>query len=384
MALHYGADAVYLAGPEYGMRASAGNFGEAQLPLAIKLCHDKGVRVHVACNTLPREDELSRLPAYLELLSYAGADALIVADLGVISLAKKYAPKAELHVSTQFGVVNSETCKALFGLGASRAVLARELSLQEIREIRKNSPPELELEAFVHGAMCVSFSGRCLLSNYMANRDANRGECAQPCRWKYHLVEEKRPGDYYEIIEDGGSFILNSQDLRMIEHLPELMEAGVTSFKIEGRMKSAYYAAVITNAYRHAIDEALAGLPLSPAWLRETEMVSHREYCTGFYFGTAAQHYSRTDSIYFAGGDVCAVVEECDGEGNALLTQRNKFSVGDALELVTNDGEPVSFTVDAMRSSDGETIDSAPHPMMELRLKLPKPCVPLSILRKVK
>lgn len=382
MALHYGADAVYLAGEQFGMRASAGNFDEPALRSAVAACHKNGVAVHVAVNTLPREQELSALPLYLELLQDVGADALIVADFGVMTLAKKYAPRIPLHMSTQFGVVNSETCKALFELGASRCVLARELSMAEIAEIRAHTPEQLELEAFVHGAMCVSFSGRCLLSNYLTERDANRGQCAQPCRWKYHLVEEKRPGEYMEIIEDKGSYILNSNDMCMIEHLPELMDAGISSFKIEGRMKSAYYAAVVTNAYRHAIDEAYAGIPLSPVWKNEMGKISHRKYCTGFYYGDPGQYYSDSDSIYFAECDVCAVVESCDGTGAAVLTQRNKFSVGDKVELLTKDGEPLSFTVEELRGADDRPVSSAPHPMMELHMRLPKPCAPLSLLRK--
>ena len=384
MALHYGADAVYLAGNEFGMRASAGNFDEAQMRLAVQMCHDKGVGLHVACNTLPREDELARLPAYLELLDSIGVDALIVADLGVISMAKKYAPHCDLHISTQLGVVNSETCKAIYDMGAKRAVLARELSLEEIRQIRKNAPEGLELEAFVHGAMCVSFSGRCLLSNYLAERDADRGECAQPCRWKYHLVEEKRPGEYMEISEDKGTFIMNSNDMCMIEHLPELIDAGIYSFKIEGRMKSAYYAAAVTNAYRHALDAAEAGEPLSRIWVDEMEKISHRKYCTGFYFGQPGQYYSKSDSIYFATADVCAVVESCDDDGSAVLTQRNKFSRGDTLELLTNDCEPISFVAEDIRNGEDELIDSTPHPMMKLRMKLPRPCAPLSMLRKTR
>lgn len=384
MALHYGADAVYLAGNEFGMRASAGNFDEAQMRLAVQMCHDKGVGLHVACNTLPREDELARLPAYLELLDSIGVDALIVADLGVISMAKKYAPHCDLHISTQLGVVNSETCKAIYDMGAKRAVLARELSLEEIRQIRKNAPEGLELEAFVHGAMCVSFSGRCLVSNYLAERDANRGECAQPCRWKYHLVEEKRPGEYMEISEDKGTFIMNSNDMCMIEHLPELIDAGIYSFKIEGRMKSAYYAAAVTNAYRHALDAAEAGEPLSRIWVDEMEKISHRKYCTGFYFGQPGQYYSKSDSIYFATADVCAVVESCDDDGSAVLTQRNKFSRGDTLELLTNDCEPISFVAEDIRNGEDELIDSTPHPMMKLRMKLPRPCAPLSMLRKTR
>ena len=384
MALHYGADAVYLAGDEFGMRASAGNFSPEEMRLAVKKCRDSGVKVHVTVNTLPREYELARLPAYLELLDEMGVDALIIADLGVMALARKYAPDLDIHASTQLGVTNSETVKALYELGAKRAVLARELSLAEIADIRANSPNGIELEAFVHGAMCVSFSGRCLLSNYLASRDANRGYCAQPCRWKYHLVEEKRPGQYMEITEDNGTFILNSNDMCMIEHLPELIGSGIVSMKIEGRMKSAYYAAAVTNAYRHAIDAALAGEPLSPVWVAETEKISHRKYCTGFYFGEPGQYYSSTDSIYFAEAEVCAVVESCDSEGNAVLTQRNKFFSGDMLELMTNDSEPIEFTAGEIRDADDNLIASTPHPMMELHMRLPRPCGRLSLLRKPK
>lgn len=384
MALHYGADAVYLAGTQFGMRASAGNFDEENLRRAVKICHEKGVAVYVTCNTLPREDELPALPAHLELLEDAEVDALIVADLGVISMAKKYAPKRALHISTQMGIVNSETCKMIYDMGASRAVLARELSMDDIRNIRKNSPPDLELEAFVHGAMCVSFSGRCLLSNYLTGRDANRGHCAQPCRWNYYLVEEKRPGEFMEISEDNGTYIMNSNDMCMIDNLPELIDVGITSFKIEGRMKSAYYTAAVTNAYRHAIDAALDGRPLPAFCLHEVEKISHRKYCTGFYYGDPGQYYSRNDSLYFASADVCAVVESCDGQGNAVLTQRNKFSTGDQIELLTNKGEPVPFTVTEIRNADDEIITSTPHPMMELHMMLPKACKPLSLLRKTR
>ena len=382
MALHYGADAVYLAGQEFGLRAAAGNFSDEELRLAVKTAHAAGARVHVTCNTLPREDELSRLPAFLELVQDAGADALIIADLGVFAAAKKYAPKVSRHVSTQLGVINSATARVLFDMGADRVVLARETPLEDIRKIRAATPPELELEAFVHGAMCVSFSGRCLLSNYLTGRDGNRGECAQPCRWKYHLVEEKRPGQYFEISEDGGTHIMNSRDMRMIEHLPELMDAGVTSFKIEGRMKSAYYAAAVTNAYRRAVDCAAAGEPLPEVWLRETDMLSHRPYCTGFYFGQPGEYYA--DATYFSDAEVCAVVEECDGEGNALLTQRNRFCAGDRLNLLTRSREPADFIAADMTDADGDPIDSAPHPMMKLRMKLPFACERLSIVRKIK
>ncbi len=383
MCVHYGADAVYLAGTEFGMRASAGNFGPEELPRAISYAHDRGVKVYVTCNTLPREDELPRLPAYLEQLQDAGADGLIIADLGVFSLARKYAPKVPVHISTQLGVVNSETAKMLYDLGATRVVLAREMSLEEIRAFRQNIPAELEIEAFVHGAMCVSFSGRCLLSNYLTGkRDANRGQCAQPCRWKYALMEEKRPGEYFPIGEDNGTFILNSRDMCMIEHLPELLDAGISSLKIEGRMKSAYYAGAVTNAYRHAIDDVLAGREVDPVWIRETEQLSHRPYSTGFYYGQPGQYTA--DSAYFAGADICAVVEECDAEGNARLTQRNKFCQGDAIELLTRDGAPIPFTADGMAGPDGTPIDATPRAMMEFTMKLPRSCEPLSILRRLK
>ena len=380
MALHFGADAVYLAGAQFGMRAGAENFTPDGIRAAVQLAHAQGAAVHVTCNTLPRDDEMAQLPAYLELLDDAGVDAIIAADLGVITLAKRHAPHVALHVSTQFGVVNSAAAAALYDLGAQRVVLARELSLAEIRTIRANTPPELELEAFVHGAMCVSFSGRCLLSNYLTGRDANRGQCAQPCRWKYHLVEEKRPGEYFEITEDGGTYILNSRDMNMIEHLPELIDAGVTSFKIEGRMKSAYYAAVVTNAYRHAIDDALAGRPLDPLWIEETEKVSHRPYTTGFYYGYPGQHYA--EASYTTGADVAAVVESCDDNGEAVLCQRNKFSLGDELELLTPDGAPVKFTPERMYNAEGEEIADTRHAMMEIHMRLPKYAPRLSIVRK--
>lgn len=380
MALHYGADAVYLAGQRYGMRASAGNFSGEQLVKAVEMAHEKGVRVYVTCNTLPREDELAGLPGYLEALQTAGADALIIADLGVLELAKKYAPNVKKHVSTQLGVINSATANALYDLGADTVVLARETPLEDIRKIRANTPKELRIEAFVHGAMCVSFSGRCLLSNYLTGRDANRGQCAQPCRWKYHLVEETRPGEYYEITEDGGTYILNSRDMCMIEHIPELIDAGVASFKIEGRMKSAYYTAVVTNAYRHAIDAAIAGKPLDRLWVEETEKLSHRPYTTGFYYGDPGQHYEATS--YYSLTDVAAVVEECGADGSAVLSQRNKFYRGDELELLIPGKKPVKFTVDKMFNADGEEIEDTRHTMMEIHTLLPVCAPKYSVIRK--
>ncbi len=382
MALHYGADAVYLAGTQFGMRASAGNFTFPELSKATKLAHANGTAVHMTCNTLPREDELSQLPEFLEQAQDAGVDAFIIADLGVMAAAKKYAPKVSRHVSTQLGVINSATANVLFDMGADRVVLARETPMEDIRKIRANTPKELEIEAFVHGAMCVSFSGRCLLSNYLTGRDANRGACAQPCRWKYHLVEEKRPGEYFEISEDKGTYIMNSRDMCMIEHIPELIDAGVTSFKIEGRMKSAYYAAAVTNAYRHAIDYALKGEALPQVWIDELNKVSHRPYCTGFYYGDPGQHFA--EASYFSDAYVCAVVEDCADDGFAELTQRNRFCVGDMVELLTNEGEPISFAVTELWDENGEAITATPHAMMKFKMRLPVNCSALSILRRIK
>jgi len=380
MAVLYGADAVYLAGQRYGMRASAGNFSEEELVKAVEFAHDRGVTVYVTCNTLPREDELTALPEYLEFLQHAGVDALIIADLGVLELAKKHAPKLKKHVSTQLGVINSATANALFALGADTVVLARETPLEDIRKIRANTPPELRLEAFVHGAMCVSFSGRCLLSNYMTERDANRGQCAQPCRWRYHLVEETRPGEFFEITEDKGTFILNSRDMCMIEHLAELADAGVCSFKIEGRMKSAYYVAAVTKAYREALDAFKEGRPLDKVWLDEVNKVSHRPYTTGFYFDQPGQHYAQ--SSYFAEADIVAVVEECDAEGNAVLSQRNKFFRGDTLELLTPEGKPTGFKAEHIYDVDGAEIEDTRRAMMLFTMKLPHAAVKNSIVRK--
>lgn len=382
MALHYGADAVYLAGRQFGMRAAAGNFSMDELRLACALAHAKGVKVHLTCNTLPREGELKALPSFLEQAQEAGVDAFIIADLGVMEAAARHAPGVARHVSTQLGVINSATANVLYNMGAERVVLARETPMEDIFEIRAKTPAELELEAFVHGAMCVSFSGRCLLSNYLTGRDANRGACAQPCRWKYHLVEEKRPGEYFEISEDAGTHIMNSRDMCMIEHIPELIVAGISSLKIEGRMKSAYYAAAVTNAYRHAIDYAAANEPLPRIWIDEVNKVSHRPYCTGFYYGEPGQHYA--EASYFSDAEVCAVVEECDEAGFALLSQRNRFCAGDTVELLTNDSEPLAFTAGGMENEAGEEISSTPHAMMKFRMKLPRSCSKLSILRRIK
>ena len=381
MSLAYGADAVYLAGTDFGMRSFAGNFTPEELKQAVALCHSRGVAVHVTCNTMPRNGEIARMPEWLSYLQEVGVDAAILADVGVLSLLKKHAPKLKAHISTQASVSNYQAAAAWHELGASRVILARELSLDEIREIRAKAPRELELEAFVHGAMCVSYSGRCLLSNYMTGRDANRGACAQPCRYQYALVEEKRPGEYFPIGEDaGGAYILNSRDMCMIDHIPELIDAGLDSLKIEGRAKSAYYAAVVTGAYRHAIDAALEGQPLDPVWRDEVEKVSHRPYSTGFYFGEPGQHTSH--SRYVRDWQIMAVVTSCAPDGTALCELRNKLSAGDELELAGPGLKPVPVTVEGLTDGDGLPIPEARKPQMPFYLKLPVQAPPLSLLRR--
>ncbi len=379
-AICYGADAVYLAGREYGMRAFAGNFDREGLREAVALAHQKGARAYVTCNTMARNDEAARLPEFLEHLDEIGADAVIAADVGTAALCKKYAPRAALHISTQAGVTNYEMARAWYDLGAGRVILARELSLDEIAELRAKTPRELEIEAFVHGAMCVSYSGRCLLSNYMTGRDAGRGACAQPCRYSYALMEEKRPGEYFPIYEEGReSFILNSRDMCMIDHIPALMEAGISSFKIEGRAKSAYYAAMVTGAYRHAVDAAAAGVPLDPVWRAEVDKVSHRPYSTGFYFGYPGQYTG--DARYIRDWQVLAVVAACDEKGSALLSLRNKFAAGDEVEMVGPDLPATAFVVPMMADEQGQPLSEPRHPQMRFKMALPHPAPPLSIIR---
>ncbi len=380
LAVLYGADAVYLAGTSFGMRSFAGNFTDEELPVAVAYAHSHGVRVHATVNTMPRCDEIVHLPAHLERLNDAGVDALIMADLGVFQMAAKYAPNCERHVSTQVSIANDACATAWYELGAKRVVLARELTLEEIRTIRANTPKELELETFAHGAMCVSYSGRCLLSNYMTGRDSNRGACAQPCRYQYALMEEKRPGEYFPVFEDEkGTYIMNSRDMCMIDHLDDLMDAGVDCIKLEGRAKSAYYAAIVTGAYRHVLDDVAAGRPVDPVWRDEVEHVSHRHYSTGFYYGEPGQY---TESArYLREWQVIAMVTACDEQGNATLSLRNKFAAGDTVELVGPDTKPFAFTVPMMEDLEGNPLAEPRTPQMEFRMKLPKPVPAWSILR---
>ena len=394
-ALDYGCDAVYLAGKSFGMRAGAKNFDMDGLDRAVRLAHERGVKVHLTCNTIPLNSEIEQFPKYIAAAQECGVDAAIACDLGVISMIKEYAPKMELHISTQTGVVNYQTAIELYKMGAKRVVLAREVGLEDIREIRRRIPADMEIETFVHGAMCVSFSGRCLISEYLTGRGANRGECAQPCRWSYYLMEEKRPNQFFKVFEDErGSYILNSRDMCMIDHLDDLIDAGVTTFKIEGRAKSAYYVALTVNAYRAALDSCLKG-EKPPKWvLDEVNKISHRPYSTGFFYGkptdgsgtqdpnivtNGGQYFA--DSGYMRDYDFVGVVDYCE-DGVMHLTQRNYFTLSDELELLPPHAEPIIFKPESMFGADGTQIDIARRATEKLSIPTAIVVPPHTILRK--
>ncbi len=372
-AINYGADAVYLGRKTFGMRASPMNFDFQQLVNAVNTAHAKGVKVYLTCNILPRNDEIPQFEQFVREAVEANVDALIVADIGLLMMIKRFAPDMEIHISTQTGIVNYATANELYNMGAKRVVLARELSLDEIAEIRAKTPKELDIECFVHGAMCVSFSGRCLLSQYLVNRDANHGECAQPCRWGYYLMEEKRKGEYYPIFEDEkGTYILNAKDMCMIEHIDKLAQAGVYSLKIEGRAKSAYYVTVVTNAYRMAVDEYYKNPDnfILPDWIRdEVYKVSHRKYSNGFFFGTPENSQYYENSGYIRNFDVVAVVEKCEND-TVYCTQRNRFFKGDTVEILAPSQKPVILTLENIYDENGDEIDTANHAMMKFSFKL--------------
>jgi len=365
-AVDFGADAVYVGGVGFSMRTACDNFTYEQLCTGVRYAHERGVKVYLTANTLPSSEEIEALPEFLRQAEAAGVDALIVADLGVLSLAKQYAPNTALHCSTQMGITNYASARMLHEMGASRVVLARELTLEEIAVIRAKTPPELELEAFVHGAMCVSFSGRCLLSSYMTGRDANRGRCAQPCRWQYALMEQKRPGQYFPIEEtEQGTYIMNSNDLCCIDFLDKIAAAGVSSFKIEGRSKTAVYTAIITNAYHHAVKLLRSGEPYElPEWLRrEVCKVSHRHYCPGFYFGADKLGYNYDSGGYERECEAAGVVVGTTEDGLTVLSQRNRFYKDDELEAIAPKAVPQTVEIRAMYDGEMQPIDVAPHPM---------------------
>ncbi len=373
-ALDFGADAVYLGGKMFGMRAASANFDFETLQKAVCEVHRRGKRIYLTCNTLPHNYEIAQFEKFAKEAAEAGVDALIANDIGVFSLIKKYTPDMEIHVSTQAGIVNYVTANEFYNMGAKRVVLARELSLEEIAEIRSKTPKALEIEVFVHGAMCVSFSGRCLLSQYLINRDANRGECAQPCRWGYHLMEEKRPNEFYPVFEDEkGTYILNAKDLCMIDHIDKLAQAGVDSFKIEGRAKSSYYVSVVTNAYRMAMDiykQNPENFKL-PQWVHdEVFKVSHRAYCTGFFFGHPKDCQYYENSGYIRDYDVVAVIEECRN-GRVCAKEGKKINKGDVLEVLSPGRKPEEITAEAIYNEYDEEVETANHAMMKLSM----PCL---------
>lgn len=376
-AIRFGADAVYLAGKTFGMRTAAENFTDEELFRAVEYAHSLGKKVYVTVNTMPRTDEYPMLEKYLARLGDIAPDALIISDPGVFTLARKTVPDIDIHISTQNGVVSAADCLFWRSLGAKRAVLARELSLDEIIKIRAAVPTDFEIETFVHGSMCVSFSGRCLLSNALTGRDGNRGACAQPCRWNYTITEEKRPGMPMPIEQTpDGTFIMSSKDMCMVEHVPELIRAGITSFKIEGRMKSAYYTAVVTNAYRAAIDGYLSlgdGYVFDPKWMDELESVSHREYCTGYFYDSPSDNaqtcekpgYIR-DKAYLG-----VALGSCEAGGLCAFMQKNKFCEHDGVEIVSPGKFGRGFRADEIFGEDGERIESVPHPEMKFYLRVP-------------
>ena len=383
-AVDFGADAVYLAGEEFGMRTAAAKFDKQSLIEGTQYAHKNNVKVHVTCNTLPHDDEIARLPEFLSFLNDIGADAVIASDIGTMELVKKYAPNCDLHISVQSGIVNSETANAFYNMGAKRVVLARELSLEEIAVIRKNTPADLELEAFAHGAMCVSFSARCLLSSYMTGRDANRGDYAQPCRWSYSLMEQTRPGQYFDITEtEKGTYILNANDMCMAPYLDKMVAAGITSLKIEGRAKTEYYVAVCTNAYRGAIDSLKdsSGSWTVPQWVNdELNKISHRTYSTGFYLGKPQNSQTYENAGYIRDYALAAVVEDYK-DGCVLAVLKNKFLRGTELDCLEAGREPFSVSTDILFDGDGNLIDSAPHPMQIIKIPYSKEIKKGSMLR---
>lgn len=384
-AVYFGADAVYLAGTHFGMRAASGNFTNEELKEAVEYCHDRGVKLYVTVNIMPRDGEYDALRTYLTYLGEIGVDAAIVSDLGVATLLSECAPNVPLHVSTQASVVSSAACRAWYRLGAKRIVLARELSIEAVKKICADIPEDLEIECFVHGSMCIAYSGRCLLSQHYVGRDANRGACAQPCRWIYNtksaltmdVAEEKRTEELLPVIEDGGdSFIMSSKDMCMIEHIPLLCDAGIHSFKLEGRVRSAYYTAVVTNTYKMALDRYLSdpeNYEYDPALLRELESVSHREYGTGFFLKDPHEDANIVSEPGYIREKayIATAVSDSDENGIATFIQRNKVCDGASVELLSPGKIGQPFFAVGLCDNDGAPIESAPHPGMLFKLKVP-------------
>lgn len=390
MAIIYGADAVYLGGIQFGLRASAKNFTMDELIEGVNFAHKRGKRVYVTLNIIPHNDDLIGLEDYVRELEKAEIDAVIVSDPGVLSIVKSTSPSMEIHLSTQANTTNYQSARFWYNQGVKRIIVARELSLEEIKDIITNVPEDLDIEAFVHGAMCISYSGRCLLSNYMTGRDANRGECAQSCRWNYYLMEEKRPGEYFPINEDErGTYVFNSKDLCMLNHIPELVKSDIKSLKIEGRMKSQYYVATVVRSYRMAIDkyfENPQNYRYNEDWLEEIKKASYRDFTTGFYFGKPGgeeQNYS--SSSYIRIYDFAGLVLDYESEaGIAIVEQRNRMFVGDEIEIFGPSKEHFVQKIEKMWNDKDEEIDVAPHPQQIIKIKVAQPVQKWDIIRKRK
>ena len=386
-AVIFGADAVYIGGEAFGLRANAKNFSKEDMKAGIEFAHEHGVKVHVTANILAHNYDLEGARAYFHELKELKPDALIIADPGMFMMAKEICPEIERHVSTQANNTNYETYKFWYNLGAKRVVAARELSMNEIKEIRQNIPEDLDVEAFIHGAMCISYSGRCLLSNYFTGRDANHGACTHPCRWKYAVVEEQRPGEYLPVYEnERGTYIFNSKDLCMIEHIPELVDAGVDSCKIEGRMKTALYVATVARTYRKAIDDYFESEEKyranMPWYLDEISRCTYRQFTTGFYFGKPSNEAQIYDNnTYVNEYTYLGIVGSVDEQGRAKIEQRNKFSVGDKIEIMKPDGRDIEAIVKGIVNEKGQSVESAPHPKEVLYIELDQETEQYDILR---
>lgn len=388
-AVQYGADAVYLGGEEFSMRVACSNFSDEDIKKGIDFAKENGKKIYIATNVIMKNNDIEQVARFAEKIYSYGADAVILSDCGAFDAVKNAVPKLDIHISTQANTNNYASANFWHKLGASRVVLSREMSYSEVKELRQKTDSSLELELFVHGAMCVSYSGRCLLSSFMTGREANRGACAQPCRWKYYLMEEKRPGEYMPVFEgDNGSYFFNAKDLCLIEFIPELIDSGVTSFKIEGRVKSEYYVANTVKAYRHEVDRYFENpekYVFDRRQLEELGKVSHRVYSHGFWHGApTADGQIYDSSAYIRDYEVVGVVKECDDEGNAVVMQKNKFSVGERIEVMQPFGDTFEFTAEAMQNEKGESINSAPHGKMMVRIKLPQKADVNSMLRKEK
>ncbi len=388
MAVMYGADSVYIGGREFGLRAFAENFSVGDMIAGIEFAHGFNKKVYLTLNIIPHNEDIERLPSYIKKIGNIGLDGIIVSDPGIFALVREIVPRMEIHMSTQANNTNWKSAEFWYKQGAGRIILARELSIDEISKIRQKAPEALKLEAFVHGSMCISYSGRCLLSSYMTGRDSNLGMCAHPCRWNYYLAEEKRPGEYYPVYEDErGTYIMNSKDLCMIQYLPEILKAGITSLKIEGRNKSVYYVATIVKAYREALDAYFddpGNYKFDEYWLDEVKKVSHRDFTTGFFLGrTDGSHQVYETSSYIREYDFIGIVKEYNEKNKlALIEQRNRFSAGDIIEVMPPKGRFFSQTVENMTDEKGYAIDAAPHPQMKVYIKIEQPVQAGTILRK--